>query len=38
MWITTLSATHRDLYGENLNNNPLTWGRYKDDVAQYLPE
>lgn len=26
-------------YGENLNNNPLTWGGdYKDDVAQYLPE
>jgi hypothetical protein len=26
-------------YGENLNNNPLTWGAdYKDDVAQYLPD
>lgn len=25
-------------YGENLNNDPLTWGGdYKDDVAQYLP-
>jgi hypothetical protein len=27
------------MYGENLNNNPLTWGGdYKDDVAQYIPD
>lgn len=26
-------------FGENLNNNPMTWGGdYKDDVAQYLPD
>ena len=27
------------MFGENLNNNPLTWGGdYKDDVAQYIPD
>jgi hypothetical protein len=27
------------MFGENLNNNPLTWGGdYKDDVATHIPE
>jgi hypothetical protein len=35
----TFSNNVAVFYGENLNNNPLTWGGdYKDDVAQYLPQ
>lgn len=35
----TFSNNIAIFYGENLNNNPLTWGGdYKDDVAQYLPD
>ena len=27
------------MFGENLNNNPLTWGGdYKDDVASHIPD
>ncbi|HNZ89261.1 MAG TPA: C25 family cysteine peptidase, partial [Candidatus Cloacimonas acidaminovorans] len=34
----TYSNNYAVFMGENLNNNPLTWGGdYKDDVAQYLP-
>ena len=35
----TYSNNYALFMGENLNNNPLTWGGdYKDDVAQYLPD
>ena len=35
----TYSNNYAVFMGENLNNNPLTWGGdYKDDVAQYLPD
>ena len=35
----TYSNNFAVFMGENLNNNPLTWGGdYKDDVAQYLPD
>ncbi len=36
---STFSNNIAIFYGENLNNNPLTWGGdYKDDIYQYLPE
>lgn len=35
----TFSNNISIMYGENLNNNPLTWGGdYKDDVMQYIPD
>ncbi len=35
----TFSNNIAIMFGENLNNNPLTWGGdYKDDVAQHIPE
>jgi hypothetical protein len=35
---STFSNNIATFYGENLNNNPLTWGGdYKDDVANHLP-
>ncbi|MCB5253200.1 MAG: C25 family cysteine peptidase [Candidatus Cloacimonadaceae bacterium] len=36
---STFSNNIAIFYGENLNNDPLTWGGdYKDDVANYLPD
>jgi hypothetical protein len=35
----TFSNNMSIMFGENLNNNPLTWGGdYKDDVATHIPE
>ena len=35
---STFSNNIAIFFGENLNNNPMTWGGdYKDDVATYLP-
>ncbi len=35
----TFSNNIAVMFGENLNNNPLTWGGdYKDDVATHIPE
>jgi hypothetical protein len=35
----TFSNNKAIFYGENLNNNPMTWGGdYKDDIIQYLPD
>ncbi|MEF3694075.1 MAG: C25 family cysteine peptidase, partial [Candidatus Cloacimonadota bacterium] len=35
----TFSNNISIMFGENLNNDPVTWGGdYKDDVAQYIPE
>ncbi|MFA6721585.1 MAG: C25 family cysteine peptidase, partial [Candidatus Cloacimonadaceae bacterium] len=35
----TFSNNISIMFGENLNNNPLTWGGdYKDDVATHIPE
>lgn len=35
---STFSNNKAIFYGENLNNNPLTWGGdYKDEVHQFLP-
>lgn len=35
----TFSNNIAIMFGENLNNNPLTWGGdYKDDVATHIPE
>ena len=35
----TFSNNIAVMFGENLNNNPLTWGGdYKDDVANHIPE
>lgn len=35
----TFSNNLAIFFGENLNNNPMTWGGdYKDDVALYLPD
>lgn len=36
---TSFSNNVAIFFGENLNNNPLTWGGdYKDEVAAFLPE
>ncbi|MCB5267833.1 MAG: C25 family cysteine peptidase [Candidatus Cloacimonetes bacterium] len=35
----TFSNNKAVFFGENLNNNPMTWGGdYKDEVHQYLPD
>jgi len=36
---STFSNNISIMFGENLNNNPMTWGGdYKDDVATHIPE
>ncbi len=36
---STFSNNIAQFFGENLNNNPMTWGGdYKDDVALHLPQ
>lgn len=36
---STFSNNISIMFGENLNNNPLTWGGdYKDDVANHIPD